>query len=290
MARATAADAKASFFVLNGPDIVSENLGESEASLRGIFAAAIATAPSIIFIDEIDSIAPSRSLQFGAAARLVTTLVAELDAAANSAVVVLGATNRRDSIDDSLRRPGRFDREIEVGVPRPEERRDILLSMLKNIKCKIASDDLENLSKKLHGFVGADLQALCNEAALYALRRCISNDRKSPCITLQDLYLAKSRIRPSALREVLLEYPNVAWTDIGGYEQIKQQLKEVVEWPLKFQDRLKTFGAIPPKGNQNVCKIAVRISNIASHMDSINLTQVKNFLHRYSSVWSTRMQ
>ena len=249
LARATANDSKAAFFVVNGPDVVSENLGESESQLRGIFTAARALAPSLIFIDEIDSIAPSRTLQSAAAARLVTTLVSELDNNKNKGVVVIAATNRREAIDDSLRRPGRFDREIELGVPSPQDRLEILKRLTSLIEHEMLTEELCQLNESLHGFVGADLQSLCNEAALIALRRYIHDQRQScPIVKWRDFVDARKCVCPSALREVVIETPNVSWSDIGGYDNIKQELKEVVEWPLKFGDRLLHFGARAPKG------------------------------------------
>jgi AAA family ATPase len=256
LARAAANDANAAFFVINGPDIVSEYLGESESCLKGIFAAARVLAPSVIFIDEIDALAPCRggssgqgSSQSPVSARLVTTLLTELDSVKGHAVVVLAATNRVNALDESLRRPGRLDKEIEVGVPSEKDRADILRKMLVGIKHSLHDDDVVSLAGEAHGFVGADISALCTEAAMAALRRAVGfGGIKSCTITVEDFNHAKSIVRPSALRELVLETPKVKWEDIGGNEDAKQQLKEIVEWPRMFQDSLSRIGASPPRG------------------------------------------
>lgn len=217
LARAAANDANAAFFVINGPDIVSEYLGESESCLKGIFAAAKALAPAVIFIDEIDALAPSRggsagqgSSQSPVSVRLVTTLLKELDSVKGFAVVVLAATNRVKALDESLRRPGRLDKEIEVAVPNAKDRLDILRKMLIGIRHSLDDVDTVGLAEEAHGFVGADISALCSEAAMAALRRAVEfGEIKSCLITINDFNYAKSIVRPSALRELVLEIPKV---------------------------------------------------------------------------------
>ena len=253
LARAAATDSGAKLFVINGPDIISEFLGESEACLRGIFAAAKSLGPSIIFIDEIDALAPSRSgggsSHSPVSARLVTTLLRELDAVRGHPVVVLAATNRVDALDESLRRPGRLDKEIEIGVPSPAGRLDILRKMLAKMRHSLSDEYISTLAEDAHGFVGAELRALCSEAAIAALRRGIqAGTTATSSIGEEDFDFARARVRPSALREVALEIPKVSWGDIGGNEEVKQQLKEVAQWPLTYRDSLSRIGAMPPRG------------------------------------------
>lgn len=218
-------DASAAFFVINGPDIVSEYLGESESCLKGIFVAARALAPAVIFIDEIDALAPSRGGSAGqgsshspVSVRLVTTLLKELDALKGHAVVVLAATNRVEALDESLRRPGRLDKEIEVTVPNAKDRFDILRKMLIGIRHSLDDEDIVGLAEEAHGFVGADISALCSEAAMAALRRAVEFGKIKSCmITVDDFDLAKSIVRPSALRELVLETPKVCTLAFCAY-------------------------------------------------------------------------
>lgn len=234
-------------------------------------------ASQVIFIDEIDAVAPSRggssgqgSSQSPVSARLVTTLLTELDSVKGHAVVVLAATNRVKALDESLRRPGRLDKEIEVGVPSEKDREDILRKMLAGVRHSLSDAYVVALAEEAHGFVGADISALCSEAAMAALRRAVAFGGIRSCtITIDDFNHAKSIVRPSALREVVLETPKVStyallligtilncralfiqvkWEDIGGNEDAKQQLKEIVEWPRMFQDSLSRIGATPPRG------------------------------------------
>ena len=233
----------------------------------------------VIFIDEIDALAPSRggnssqaSSQSPVSARLVTTLLTELDSVKGHAVVVLAATNRLKALDESLRRPGRLDKEIEVGVPSEKDRVEILRKMLVGIRHSLNDADAGALAQEAHGFVGADISALCSEAAMAALRRAVAFGGIKNCtITIDDFNYAKSIVRPSALREIVLETPKVChicsvflliysranvlifvlqvkWEDVGGNEDAKQQLKEIVEWPRMFQDSLSRIGATPPRG------------------------------------------
>jgi SpoVK/Ycf46/Vps4 family AAA+-type ATPase len=252
LARATAGDCGAALFLLNGPDIVSEFYGESEVGIKGVFAAAKACAPSIIFIDEIDAIAPSREdgNTGHAAGRLVTTLLIEMDEFSSEApVVVVAATNRVDSLDPALRRPGRFDREIEVGIPTAKERRAIFAKKLEKLRHSLQDEEISALAATAHGFVGADITALCSEAALQALRKFVhSNDNAQITVSYKDFKVAETRVSPSAMREIALEVPNVSWDDVGGLDDVKARLKESVEWPIKNSDGLERVGAQVPRG------------------------------------------
>lgn len=252
LARATAGDCGAALFLLNGPDIVSEFYGESEVGVKGIFAAAKACAPSIVFIDEIDAIAPSREdgNTGHAAGRLVTTLLTEMDGLpSETPVVVVAATNRVDSLDSALRRPGRFDREIEVGVPAAKERRAIFVKKLEKLRNSLQDEEISALAATAHGFVGADITALCSEAALQALRRFAhTNDKAQITVSYKDFKAAETRVSPSAMREIALEVPNVSWDDVGGLDDVKARLKESVEWPVQNSDGLERVGAQAPRG------------------------------------------
>ncbi|KAH6557784.1 hypothetical protein KP509_1Z094200 [Ceratopteris richardii] len=298
LAHACANEAGVKFFPLDGPEIVSEYYGESEASLRALFAAASSVAPAVVFIDELDAIAPQRtegSEHLGQ--RIVSTLLTIMDGGDKGlqGVLVIAATNRIETIDPALRRPGRFDREIEVGVPSPSGRREILTSLLSRMSHSLVDSDIEALAIATHGFVGADLALLCNEAALAALRNnvekytrqthlthlkeraqrpngvenaaqsliscmnqfggLILDDtgsatglQESLKITMDDFEEVKTKVRPSAMREVMLEVPHVRWSDVGGQEDIKQRLQEVVEWPQKHNDAFSRIGTLPPRG------------------------------------------
>ena len=260
LAKAVANETDAHFFAINGPEIMSKFYGESEQRLREIFKEAQENAPSIIFIDEIDAIAPKREEVTGEVEkRVVSQLLTLMDGLeSRGKVVVIGATNRPNALDPALRRPGRFDREIEIGVPDKQGRLEILQIHTRNMR--LAKDvDLNKLAEITHGFVGADLAALCKEAAMKALRRYLPkidlSQERIPLevleqleVTMQDFLDAYKEITPSALREVYVEIPNVRWNDIGGLEQVKQELKEAVEWPLKYPDAFKRMGIKPPKG------------------------------------------
>ncbi|MFA4701050.1 CDC48 family AAA ATPase [Pyrococcus kukulkanii] len=321
LAKAVANEANAYFIAINGPEIMSKYYGESEERLREIFKEAEENAPAIIFIDEIDAIAPKRSEVTGEVEkRVVAQLLALMDGLkSRGKVIVIGATNRPDALDPALRRPGRFDREIEVGVPDKQGRKEILqihtrgmpiepdfrkgdvLKALEEIKkdekfkdvidkaiervkasreeeipkvLKEISEDLynevkaklidyllEELAEVTHGFVGADLAALAREAAMAALRRLIREGKidfeaetiprevlDELKVTRKDFYEALKMVEPSALREVLIEVPNVHWDDIGGLEDVKQELREAVEWPLKYPEAFRAYGITPPKG------------------------------------------
>eukprot|EP00850_Spirogloea_muscicola_P018256 SM000165S02217 [mRNA] locus=s165:195225:200869:+ [translate_table: standard] len=323
LAHAAALEAGASLFVINGPEVISEFYGESEQALKAVFQAAEHAAPSVVFIDEIDAIAPARGEQTEELMqRMVGALLTIMDGGGPSLdrVVVLAATNRRESIDSALQRPGRFDRELEIGVPSPSGRLEILQAILHNQPHKLNKDDIHSLAAITHGFVGADLTALCNEAAMCALRKFAASqvETQDPCyyeassrvgepagepgrapdedsvsplvaevatlslsdsldvaacataaedsktfssermqgqpledqlaIDLEDFEHAKTVVRPSALREVMIEIPKVHWSDIGGLEDVKQRLQEAVEWPQKHADAFVRLGAKRPRG------------------------------------------
>ncbi len=260
LAKAVANEAGANFYVINGPEIMSKYVGESEENLRKIFEEAEENAPSIIFIDEIDAIAPKRDEATGEVERrIVAQLLTLMDGLkGRGQVVVIGATNRPDAIDPALRRPGRFDREITIGVPDREGRKEILQIHTRNMP--LAEDvDLDYLAEVTHGFVGADLAALCKEAAMRALRRVLPDiDLEADEIpkevldnlkvTMDDFKEALKDVEPSGMREVLVEVPNIKWEDIGGLDNVKQELREAVEWPLKAKDVFEKIGIRPPKG------------------------------------------
>lgn len=259
-----ATHAQANFLVINGPDLVSEYFGESESGLRGIFAAARALAPCIIFIDEIDALAPSRERGgkgSEVSARLVTALLTMMDGQGitdGDRVVVVAATNRPDSLDEALRRPGRFDRELEIGVPSPSQRQSILTARLQSLQHELTQEQVESLAVDAHGFVAADLSALVSEASMHALRRIVSGASASTCaVTWHDFQEARTLIRPSALREMAVEVPRVKWSDVGGLEDVKQRLKESVEMPLKDPESLRKIGAVPPKVHAHTCTQAL---------------------------------
>ncbi|KQH82212.1 CDC48 family AAA ATPase, partial [Thermococcus thioreducens] len=322
LAKAVANEANAHFIAINGPEIMSKFYGESEERLREIFKEAEENAPSIIFIDEIDAIAPKREEVVGEVEkRVVSQLLTLMDGLkSRGKVIVIAATNRPDALDPALRRPGRFDREIEVGVPDKKGRKEILqihtrgmplepdydkatvLKVLRELmkretferaklerlieRVEVAKSDeevkealksegeiypevrsrlvdrmLEEIAEKTHGFVGADLAALAREAAMVVLRRLINEGKISPeqerippevlqelRVRKADFYEALKMVEPSALREVLIEMPNVHWEDIGGLDEVKQELREAVEWPLKYPKAFQRLGIEPPRG------------------------------------------
>lgn len=260
IARAVATEANAFFISVNGPEVAHSLYGQSEAHLRKIFQEAQQRAPSIIFLDEIDAIAPKRAEAFHEIdRRIVAQLLALMDGLqARGKVVVIGATNLPGSLDPALRRPGRFDREISIKVPDRRGRHEILGIYTRGMP--LADDfDLDHLADITHGFVGADLAALCREAALAALRRlfpdfefvqgAFSFDQLlSLRVEMVDFNTALTEIEPSALREVYTEVPSVTWEQVGGLENVKQALQEAVEWPLQYSHLLKLAGAHAPKG------------------------------------------
>ncbi|KUG00114.1 Spermatogenesis-associated protein 5 [Phytophthora nicotianae] len=263
IARALARELNARVFTINGPEVVSKFVGESEANLRAVFAQAAREAPSLVFIDELDAICPKRDSRVGdMERRLVATLLTLMDGLSGSRqVVVLAATNRPNALDPAVRRPGRFDREVEIGIPRANDRLAILRVALRRLPHKLTNSELQELSSSAHGYVGADLSALCKEAALLALHRAFASNTQSTGavlgdtnslppfeVTLSDLKLAMRGIRPSALREISVDVPRVLWIDIGGQDALKQALREAVEWPLQHPEAFTRMGIRPPKG------------------------------------------
>ncbi|HEX6028341.1 MAG TPA: CDC48 family AAA ATPase [Nitrososphaeraceae archaeon] len=260
LARAVANETNANFYSIGGPEIMSKYYGESEEKLRNVFEQAEKNAPSIIFIDEIDSIAPKREEVSGEVERrIVAQLLSLMDGLkSRGKVVVIGATNRVNAIDPALRRPGRFDRELEIGVPDREGRLEILQIHTRGMP--LAKDvNLEKLADISHGFVGADLQSLSKEAGMRSLRRILPNiDLSSEnipsdtlrkiIVTMNDFMDVIKEMEPSAMREVFVEIPDINWDDIGGLESIKQEMQEAVEWPLKYQGIFTFADAVPPKG------------------------------------------
>ena len=272
LAKAVATESNAHFIPISGPEIMSKFYGESEARLREIFKEAKEKAPTIIFIDEIDSIAPKREEVTGEVERrVVSQLLSLMDGLeARGKVIVIAATNRPNAIDPALRRPGRFDREIEIKVPAKGGRLEILQIHTRHMPLVQASEsdksvrttdivDLEKLAAVTHGFVGADLEYLCKEAAMKTLRRNLPDiqleeDRLSPetldklTVTMPDFEGALRDVTPSAMREVYLETPDVTWAEIGGLDAVKKELQEAVEWPLKYPDLYERTGYTMPKG------------------------------------------
>ncbi|ETP48547.1 hypothetical protein F442_05735 [Phytophthora nicotianae P10297] len=263
IARALARELNARVFTINGPEVVSKFVGESEANLRAVFAQAAREAPSLVFIDELDAICPKRDSRVGdMERRLVATLLTLMDGLSGSRqVVVLAASNRPNALDPAVRRPGRFDREVEIGIPRANDRLAILRVALRRLPHKLTNSELQELSSSAHGYVGADLSALCKEAALLALHRAFASNTQSTGavlgdtnslppfeVTLSDLKLAMRGIRPSALREISVDVPRVLWIDIGGQDALKQALREAVEWPLQHPEAFTRMGIRPPKG------------------------------------------
>jgi len=260
LAKAVANESGAHFIAINGPEIMSKYYGESEARLREVFKEAQENAPSIIFIDEIDAIAPRREEVTGEVERrVVAQLLALMDGLqSRGQVIVIGATNRPEALDPALRRPGRFDREIAIRVPDKRGRREILQVHTRNMP--LADDvDLDELASLTHGFTGADLAALCREAAMHALRRFLPKiDLEKEVIpaevlenlkvTREDFMEALKDIQPSAIREIYVEIPEVRWSDIGGLEDVKQKLREMVEWPIKHPEYFEQMGIDPPRG------------------------------------------
>ena len=259
LARAVAYETEAHFITISGPEIMSKFYGQSEENLRKLFEEAKDMAPSIIFIDELDSIAPKRGEVTGEVERrVVAQLLSLLDGLeGRGEIIVIGATNRVNDIDPALRRPGRFDREIEIGVPDTNGRYEVLLIHTRGMP--LHSDvDLRLMAEKTHGFVGADVESLAKEAAMLAIREILPKidlDKPIPPEILMDLQInmkdfqtALNGIEPSALREVLISQPTETWEDVGGLEEAKQQLKEVIEWPFKYPELYTYLNSKPPNG------------------------------------------
>ncbi len=260
IAKAVASETNAHFTSINGPEIISKYYGESEKQLREIFEEAAANTPAIIFIDELDSIAPKREDVSGEVERrVVAQLLTLLDGMqGRDNVVVIGATNRQDAIDPALRRPGRFDREIEIGVPDKNGRAEIIGIHTRGMP--ISDDfDVEWLLDNTNGFVGADISALVRESAMKALRRYLPeidlDEEQIPpevlekmAVIMADFRMAIKEVEPSALREIYLEVPEVSWDEVGGLQEIKDRLKESIEWPLTKPELFEHFGINPPRG------------------------------------------
>ena len=260
LAKAVASETQAHFMTISGPEIMSKFYGESESNLRDIFKEAEENAPSIIFIDELDSIAPKRDETQGEVERrVVAQLLSLMDGLkGRGKVVVIGATNRPNSIDPALRRGGRFDREIEIGIPNRKGRFDILQIHTRGMPIE-EKVNIETLANVTHGYSGADISALCKEAAMRALRRVLPEiDMEKETVPVEVLNKIKvlqsdfddalRELEPSTLREVIVENPNIHWSDIGGLEDVKQQLVESIEWPLKHKDLFDHMGAGNVKG------------------------------------------
>ncbi|PIN79972.1 ATPase [Candidatus Woesearchaeota archaeon CG10_big_fil_rev_8_21_14_0_10_34_8] len=261
LAKAVANETNSHFILINGPEIMSKFYGQSEQNIRKKFEEAEKNAPSIIFIDEIDAIAVKREDSHGEVERrVVAQLLAIMDGLkSRGKVVVIAATNIPDAIDPALRRPGRFDREIEIGVPGKEARLNILKIHTRNMPLT-KNVDLKRIADITHGFVGADLASLSKEAAMVVLRRLLPDiklkeDEPIPKELLEKLRIGPEdfmeslkTVRPSAMREVLVEVPQVKWEDIGGMHDVKQELKEAVEWPMKYPESFTKLGVKPPKG------------------------------------------
>ena len=260
LAKAVASESDANFFSIQGPEIISKFVGEAEERLRRIFIESEEKAPSIIFIDEIDAIAPKREEVVGEVEkRVVAQLLTLMDGLkSRGRVVVIAATNRPNAVDPALRRPGRFDREIELGVPDKKGRKDILQIHTRNMPLE-KDVDLADFAAITHGYVGADIAALAREAAMKTLRRILPEinleEDDIPIEVLQNLKVTKKdftdalkEVSPSALREVFVESPNVKWDDIGGLEEAKKELKEAIEWPLKYPEMFRRMGIKPPRG------------------------------------------
>jgi transitional endoplasmic reticulum ATPase len=260
LARAVANESEANFYSINGPEIMSKFYGESEARLREIFQQAQQNSPSIIFVDELDAIAPKREEVTGEVERrVVAQLLALMDGLSGRGnVIVIGATNRPSALDPALRRPGRFDREIEIGVPDKQGRYEVLQIHTRGMP--LAEDvDLKKLAELSHGYTGADLAALGRETAMKALRRYLpqinlEEERVPPAVLekmevkMDDFFNAYKEVTPTAMREVYIEVSTVHWDDVGGLDGVKQHLKEAVEWPLKNPEIFSKLGIKPPKG------------------------------------------
>lgn len=266
LALSIARSTKSSLITINGPSLSSAYHGETEAKLRDIFEQAKASSPSIIVMDEVDALVPNREDSGEVERRVVATLLMLMDGldskedvetnedADPPRVIVIACTNRPNAIDPALRRPGRFDKELEIGVPDVEARQSILQVLLKRTPHSLADDDFTSLASRTHGFVGADLSALVNSAGLLALKRALhsmetsQSDSTTETVTMTDFEAALLGIRPSAMREVFLETPKVHWRDIGGQHEVKARLRESVEWPLRHPQTFKRLGVAAPRG------------------------------------------
>ena len=258
LAKATAGETDANFYMINGPELLSKYMGESEENIRNIFKEARENAPSIIFFDEIDSIGIKRSDSSGGTEKkVVTTLLTEMDRiSSRENIIVIGATNLVDELDPALRRPGRFDREIEIGIPDYKGRLEILKIHTRGMPLK--NVNLEDIAKRTPGFVGADFSLLAKEAGLQSIQRILPNidlnqgltdeDISGIHVTMDDFNCALRDVHPSGMRELLIQRPTVTWDDIGGLEEAKQFLKEVVQWPMTYNGIFNHYEVTVPKG------------------------------------------
>jgi transitional endoplasmic reticulum ATPase len=254
IARAVANETGSFFFLINGPEVMSKMAGESESNLRKAFEEAEKNAPAIIFIDEIDSIAPKRDKTNGEVERrIVSQLLTLMDGLKQRAsVVVIGATNRPNAMDPALRRFGRFDREITIGVPDEAGRLEVFRIHTRNMKLDITDKDRDRIAKETHGFVGADIASLCTEAAMQCIREKmdlidIEDDTidaeilDSLAVTMDHFNYALAKANPSSLRETVVEVPNISWDDIGGLEDVKRELKELVQYPVEHPEKFEKY-------------------------------------------------
>lgn len=254
--RCVASQTNAHVLTVSGPSIVSKYLGETEQAIRDIFLEARKFQPSIIFMDEIDSLVPNRNSDDSGEteSRVVATLLTMMDGMGDSGrIVVIGATNRPNAIDPALRRPGRFDQEVEIGIPDVDARFEILKKQLQKmnpLKTDLNEEDIETIASKTHGYVGADLTALCREAVMNAINRGLKLHvpQAEIKVEMRDVEEALTEIRPSAMREIFLEMPKVYWSDIGGQEQLKRKLVEVIQLPLEARDAFARLGVKAPRG------------------------------------------
>ncbi|TPX31132.1 hypothetical protein SmJEL517_g05473 [Synchytrium microbalum] len=254
LAKAVAQSSGMYVTTINGSDIASSYYGETEAKLREVFEDASASSPAIILLDDVDALCPRRDGDVTEAERrAVATMLTLLDGVSQKAesdtrLIVIGTTNRVDAVDEAMRRPGRFDRELEIGIPTAISRYHILEALLRNVPHSIAQPDLQLVANAAHAYVGSDLFGVVQEASLKAIQRCIESGLTEPCMTIEDLRTGLGDVRPSAMREVYVEVPQVFWTDVGGQSEIKQKLIEAVAWPLKHPESFLRFGIRPPRG------------------------------------------
>ncbi|KAJ3615696.1 hypothetical protein Zmor_012369 [Zophobas morio] len=261
IAKAIANEMRVNFITINATEVLAKFYGQSEAKLRSVFHTAAQSSPCIIFIDEVDALCPKREhAETEVEKRVVTTMLSLLDSISNGEkqncrVVVIGATNAPDRLDSALRRPGRFDREIEIGIPNSKQRLCILKRLLAKTPHTVSDSQLESISALMHGYVGADVSSLCKEAGLLAVKRtmCSTGEEDSAglsdlVVTEADLRKALTLVRPSAMRAVVVDVPQVYWSDIGGQEDTKQKLREAVTWPLLHPEAFLRMGIRPPKG------------------------------------------